>query len=59
MKMQELKEIAKQRGVKAGTMKKAELIKTIQRAEGNTDCFAEGKAATCRQDQCLWREDCD
>ncbi len=59
MKMQEIKEVAKQRGVKAGTLKKAELIKAIQRMEGNTDCYGEGKAATCGQDQCLWREDCD
>ncbi|ABB32788.1 hypothetical protein GeomeDRAFT_2085 [Geobacter metallireducens RCH3] len=59
MKMQEIKEIAKQRGVKAGTLKKAELIKAIQRMEGNSDCYAEGKAANCGQDQCLWREDCD
>ncbi len=59
MKMQEIKEIAKQRGVKAGTLKKAELIKSIQRMEGNVDCYGEGKADTCGQDQCLWREDCD
>lgn len=59
MKIQEIKEIAKERGVKVGTMKKADLVKAIQRAEGNEDCFAAGKAATCGQDQCLWREDCD
>ncbi len=59
MKMQEIKEIAKQRGVKAGNLKKADLIKAIQRMEGNADCYAEGKAAACGQDQCLWRDDCD
>lgn len=59
MKMQDVKEIAKDRGVKAGTMKKVELIKTIQRAEGNEDCFGEKKAEACGQDQCLWREDCE
>jgi len=59
MKMQEIKEIARQRGVKAGTLKKADLIRAIQRMEGNTDCYGAGKAATCGQDQCLWREDCD
>lgn len=59
MKMQEIKEIAKERGVKSGNLKKAELIKAIQRMEGNVDCYAEGKAAACGQDQCLWRDDCD
>lgn len=58
MKMQEVKEIAKNRGVKAGTMKKAELIKNMQRAEGNADCYDTGNAAECGQDECLWRDDC-
>ena len=58
MKMQEIKEIAKQRGVKAGTMKKAELIRIMQQEEGNHDCYETGIAAECGQDACLWREDC-
>ncbi len=34
MKLREIKAIAKGKAVKAGNMKKAELIKTIQTAEG-------------------------
>ncbi|MDO9289761.1 MAG: hypothetical protein Q7T83_13340 [Thermodesulfovibrionales bacterium] len=35
MKLQEIKGIAKKMGIKAGSMKKTELIRVIQRAEGN------------------------
>ena len=58
MKLEDIKAIAKQFDIKAGKMKKAELIRAIQRAEGNEDCFESGKAACCGQDACLWREDC-
>ncbi|BDV41978.1 SAP domain-containing protein [Geotalea uraniireducens] len=58
MNMPEVKEIAKQRGVKAGTKKKGELIRAIQQEEGNEACYETGKAASCGQDECLWRGDC-
>ena len=40
MKMQDLKEIAKKNGVKAGKMRKTDLVLAIQKAEGNCECFA-------------------
>lgn len=58
MKLQEIREIAKESGIKAGKLSKAELIKTIQRAEGNNDCFAAGRVDECNQLNCLWRKDC-
>lgn len=58
MKTEEVKEIARQRGVKTVKMKKGELIRAIQEAEGNPTCFDTGKAAECGQADCLWREDC-
>lgn len=58
MKMQGIREIAKEKGVKAGKMSKTELIKSIQRAEGNNDCFAGKNADNCDQLNCLWRQDC-
>lgn len=58
MKLAEIKEIAKQRGIQAGRMKKAELVRTIQKAEQNDPCFETGKLASCNQMECLWREDC-
>jgi hypothetical protein len=58
MKIKEIREIAAQRGLKAGTMKKTDLIRSIQRAEGNNDCFASERAAECMEERCLWRADC-
>jgi hypothetical protein len=59
MKVQELKEIAKQKVVKVGKLKKSDIIRAIQEAEGNSACFDIGKAAECGQLNCLWREDCE
>lgn len=59
MKLDEIREIAKQHNIKPGKMKKADLVRAIQQAEGNQACFETGKAETCGQADCLWREDCD
>jgi hypothetical protein len=59
MKMQEIRNIAKERGLKvSGGINKTELIRSIQRAEGNTDCFGTEHVNICGQINCLWREDC-
>ena len=58
MTLKEVKAIAKQRDLKVTNMKKAEIIRTIQRSEGNNDCFATGIANECVQAHCLWRKDC-
>ena len=38
-------------------MKKEELIRNIQKAEGNAPCFSTGKK-TCSETTCCWRGDC-
>lgn len=58
MKLQEVKAIAKGKGVNPAHMKQDELIKAIQRAEGNNDCFGTASSVECGQINCLWREDC-
>lgn len=58
MQMTEIKTIAKQYSIKPGKLKKADLIKQIQLAEGNFDCYATPANATCNQEGCLWRSDC-
>jgi len=58
MNLKQIKEIAKNKGVKAGNMKKDEIIRAIQRAEGNFDCFGTATAGACDQLNCLWRDDC-
>jgi hypothetical protein len=59
MKVAEVKEIAAQRGIKAGKMNKRDLIRTVQVTEGNENCFDTGKSRECGQIECLWRDDCD
>lgn len=58
MKLEAIKEIARQHNIKVGKLKKAELVKAIQQAEGNDVCFDSGRASECGQPACLWREDC-
>ena len=36
---------------------KKDLIKTIQRKEGNFDCFGSANG-NCNQMACCWRDDC-
>ncbi len=58
MNIQAIKEIAKKKGIMAGKLNKTDLIRTIQKAEGNYDCFASSQADKCGQAKCLWRKDC-
>lgn len=58
MKLEEIKAIAQQHSIKANKMKKSELVRAIQSAEGNEQCFEVGKSATCGQNACSWREIC-
>ena len=58
MNMLQIREIAKERGVKPGSLKKIELVQAVQSAEGNEACFGTGRADQCGQDDCLWKEDC-
>lgn len=58
MKMQKIREIARDQGLEPGRAEKVELIRAIQRQEGNFDCFATAWDGVCDQSGCLWREDC-
>lgn len=58
MNMQVIRETAKTRGVSPGKLGKIELVRTLQREEGNFDCFSKAYSGYCDQSACLWREDC-
>lgn len=58
MNMKDIKKIAKNVGIKNLNLKKDELIRSIQRAEGNIDCFGTPASERCSQASCLWKEDC-
>jgi len=59
MNMQEIRDRAKERGVNAkSSAKKAELIRMIQQAEGNPECYGAEWRFDCQQTECCWRKDC-
>ncbi len=58
MRVEDIRNIARERGIKTGKLTKGELIRTIQREEGNNDCFGLRASLPCDQSGCLWRADC-
>ncbi|MBF0274642.1 MAG: SAP domain-containing protein [Nitrospinae bacterium] len=57
MKLQEIKDKAKGLGIKTSKIKKGDLVRSIQTAEGNIPCF-ESSVDYCDQKDCCWRPDC-
>ena len=57
MKMPQIKRKAKRLGVTPGKMKKAELIHSIQEAEGYTRCFGMSNGE-CQYNDCCFMPDC-
>jgi hypothetical protein len=57
MTVKELRAIAKDLGIRTNNLRKAELIRAIQLAEGNFDCFGTAEDY-CDQLKCLFRKDC-
>lgn len=58
MKVQQIREMAQSIGIRPGRTKKSDLIRAIQRKEGNPVCFDSGSSTLCGQCSCLWLEDC-
>jgi hypothetical protein len=58
MKLEEVRSLALQRGITPGKFRKWELIRAIQKHEGNFDCYATAYDGICDQSGCLWRKDC-
>jgi Rho termination factor, N-terminal domain len=56
--MKEIRAMARQLGIRSTQMQKDDLIRAIQRAEGNFDCYGTAVEGECDQEECLWREDC-
>ncbi|MCL5966838.1 MAG: Rho termination factor N-terminal domain-containing protein [Deltaproteobacteria bacterium] len=58
MRIQEIRALAKKRGINSGRMGKADLIRAIQRDEGNFECYGTAVDGYCDQGGCAWRRDC-
>jgi hypothetical protein len=58
MVFQEIRSMAKDMGINTYRMKKADIIRAIQRTENNIDCYGTERVKDCREGSCLWRDDC-
>lgn len=58
MKMQEIRAIARSRNIKPTGLSYDYLVRTIQKQEGNFDCFGSATLGQCDQAACQWRNDC-
>lgn len=58
MNVNEIRKIAKEKGVAPARLRKKELIRSIQRAEGNFDCYGTNYNGDCDQLGCSWRDSC-
>jgi hypothetical protein len=58
MKFNQVQAIARDMGIKTFNMKKTDLIRAIQKAEHNIDCYGTERVSTCQEEGCLWRSDC-
>jgi hypothetical protein len=54
----ELEALAKQYLIMDDGLSSTNLIRRIQIAEGNFDCFATERVWKCNQSTCRWRRDC-
>ena len=57
MKMADIAKKASGLGIDPAGMKKADLIHTIQRSEGNSECYGHF-SADCPHTDCCFRSDC-
>jgi hypothetical protein len=59
MKFQEIRHKGKGMGIKQyNRMKKMDLIRAIQKAENNIECYGTQRVDNCQEETCLWRSDC-
>jgi len=57
MTMPQIREKARELGIKPGKIKKTELIRIIQQAEGNTPCYGRANGQ-CPNIDCCFMSDC-
>ena len=58
MKMVDIRNMAKSFGIKHTKMNKVDLIRSIQREEGNVSCYQTNDSVQCSQERCCWRDGC-
>lgn len=56
--MTEIRSAAKSLGIPSFGRSKMDLVRAIQAAEGNFDCFGTAESGYCDQTGCRWHADC-
>lgn len=59
MHINDVRKIAKKMSVNTYRMGKLDIIRAIQRAENNPECFGTDRVFLCGENKCLWRADCE
>ena len=54
----EIRKMAKGMSISTYRMKKTDMIRAIQRAENNIEYYGTQRVKNCREDGCLWRNEC-
>ena len=58
MNFNEIRKMAKAMDINTYRLKKSDIIRAIQRAENNIECFGTQRVGYCDEDTCLWRQNC-
>lgn len=58
MKLQDIRNKAREMGFNPNRMNKTDLVRAIQRHENNIECYATDRVQHCGELGCLWRTDC-
>jgi len=58
MIIKDIQNIALTMNLEPGKLNKTDLIRLIQKEEGNNECYATPEVSSCGQEDCLWRSDC-
>lgn len=59
MKFQDIRKMAKDMDISTYRMNKIDVIRAIQQAENNIDCYGTDRVDTCQEHACLWRSECE
>jgi hypothetical protein len=54
----EIRKMAKGKGINTYRMRKTDMIRAIQVTEKNVDCYGTQRIESCHEDECLWINDC-
>jgi hypothetical protein len=58
MNFNQIKTTAKGMGIDTRGMRKLDVVRAIQRAEHNIECYGTQRVDSCNEDSCVWRPDC-